>query len=82
MYSCYVEVVFHFVLVLFSVLIYTPTDSLSFLKMFFIIIFNTCTNDEWLVEHIWNMTQLTTNNDDYQRRMKEIQNEGELLDTI
>ena len=40
------------------------------------------TNDEWLVEHVWNMTQLTTNNDDYQRRLKEIQKEGEELDMI
>ena len=40
------------------------------------------TNDEWLVEHVWNMTQLTTNNDGYQRRLKEIQKEGEVLDMI
>ena len=40
------------------------------------------TNDEWLVEHVWGMTQLTTNNDDYQRRLKEIQKEGEVLDMI
>ena len=40
------------------------------------------TNDEWLVEHVWNMTQLTTNNDDYQRRLKEIQKEGEVHDMI
>ena len=40
------------------------------------------TNDEWLLEHVWNMTQLTTNNDGYQRRLKEIQKEGEVLDMI
>ena len=40
------------------------------------------TNDEWLVELVWNMTQLTTNNDDYQRRLKEMQKEGEALDMI
>ena len=40
------------------------------------------TNDEWLLEHVWNMTQLTTNNDDYQRRLKEIQKEGEVLNMI
>ena len=40
------------------------------------------TNDEWLVEHVWDMTQLTINNDDYQRRLKEIQKEGEVLDMI
>ena len=40
------------------------------------------TNDEWLVEHVWDMTQLTTNNDNYQRRLKEIQKEGEVLNMI
>ena len=40
------------------------------------------TNDEWSLEHVWNMTQLTTKNDDYQRRLKEIQKEGEALDVI
>ena len=40
------------------------------------------TNNEWSVEHVWGMTQLTTNNDDYQRRLKEIQKEGEVLDMI
>ena len=40
------------------------------------------TNDEWLAEHVWDMTQLTTNNDDYQRRLKKIQKEGEVLDMI
>ena len=40
------------------------------------------TNDEWLVCHVWDMTQLTTNNDDYQRRLKEIQKEGEVLNMI
>ena len=40
------------------------------------------TNNEWLLKHVWNMTQLTTNNDDYQRRLKEIQKEGEMLDMI
>ena len=40
------------------------------------------TNDEWSVEHVWNMTQLTTNNDDYQRRLKEVQKEGEVLNMI
>ena len=40
------------------------------------------TNDEWSLEHVWNMTQLTTNNDDYQRRLKEIQKEGEALNMI
>ena len=40
------------------------------------------TNDEWLVEHVWGMTQLTINNDDYQRRLKEIQKEGEVLNMI
>ena len=38
------------------------------------------TNDEWLVEHVWDMTQLTTNNDGYLRRLKEIQKEGEVFD--
>ena len=40
------------------------------------------TNDEWLVEHVWDMTQLTTNNDVYQRRLKEIQKKGEVLSMI
>ena len=40
------------------------------------------TNDEWLVEHVWDMTQLTTNNYDYQKRLKEIQKEGEVLHMI
>ena len=40
------------------------------------------TNDEWLVEHVWDMTQLTTNNDVYQRRLKEIQKNGEVLAMI
>ena len=40
------------------------------------------TNDEWSLERVWNMTQLTTNNDDYQRRLKEIQKEGEVLNMI
>ena len=40
------------------------------------------TNNEWLLKHVWNMTQLTANNDDYQRRLKEIQKEGEVLDMI
>ena len=33
------------------------------------------TNDEWSVENVWNMTQLTTQNDVYQRRLKAIQKE-------
>ena len=40
------------------------------------------TNDEWSMEHVWDMKQLTTKNDDYQRRLKEIQKEGEVLDMI
>ena len=40
------------------------------------------TNDEWLVEHVWDMTELTTNNDVYQRRLKEIQKEGPVLAMI
>ena len=40
------------------------------------------TNDEWSLEHVWNMTQLTSSNDDYQRRLKEIQKEGEVLNMI
>ena len=40
------------------------------------------TNDEWLVEHVWNITQFTTNNDGYLRRLKEIQKEGNVLDMI
>ena len=37
------------------------------------------TNDEWSMEHVWNMT---TQYDDYQRRLKEIQREGEVFDVI
>ena len=33
------------------------------------------TNNEWSVENVWNMTQLTTQNDVYQRRLKAIQKE-------
>ena len=40
------------------------------------------TNDEWSLEHVWNMTQLSTNNDDYQRRLKEILKEGAVLTMI
>ena len=34
------------------------------------------------MEHVWNMTQLSTKRDDYQRRLKGVQKEGEVLDII
>ena len=40
------------------------------------------TNNEWSLEHVWDMTQLTSSNDDYQRRLKEVQKEGDELDMI
>ena len=37
------------------------------------------TNNEWSVENVWNMTQLTTQNDVYQRRLKAIQKEEGMI---